>query len=113
VARPSQLHDGDALPVSDRLAQVLLVYADPANGTGYQDLHHAVRDGHYPWLEPELSECLSANSLTCDQWARLTGQADTEVTAATVAEQQQRLWRIVFPAKAYPLASGVRAAEGE
>jgi hypothetical protein len=102
VARPSPLHDGNALPISDRLAQVLLVYADPANGTGYEDLHEAVQDGHYPWLERELSQCLSMRALTAGQWAWLTGQGGLTVSAAAVADQQQRLWRIVFPATAYP-----------
>lgn len=102
MARPSRLHHGDALPVSDRLAQVLLVYADPANTGGYLDLHQAVAEGRYPWLERELSECLGANSLTAGEWARLTGQAGFTVSAATAAEQQRRLWRTVFPAKAYP-----------
>jgi hypothetical protein len=46
---------------------VLMVYADPANRSGPDDLHQAVRSGQYPWLERELAECLTDGVFTAQR----------------------------------------------
>jgi hypothetical protein len=85
------------------LAQVLLVYADPGNRSGPDDLRQAVAIGRYPWLEEEFSACLHDSVLTPLQWAALTGQADAPPSPQIMLKQQQKLWHTVFPTKPYPV----------
>jgi hypothetical protein len=62
-----------------------MVYADPANSSGLDDLHQSVRSGHYPWLERELAECLNDGVFTAQRWAEAIGQADSGITEMVAA----------------------------
>jgi hypothetical protein len=85
----------DAIP-SARLLQVLLNYCTSTNPVGIADLRQALTAGRYPWLRDELRQALASGALTAETWASINGRSDP-VASAELADQQQHLWRALFP----------------
>lgn len=96
---PFMAQDDDG-PFSVRLAQILLVYADPTNKSGLGDLRLAVRRGRFPWLEAELGTCLREGLLTSESWAQVTGLHDR--AGCPDPHRLRQLWHTVFPALPHP-----------
>lgn len=86
--------------LSTRLIQVLRVYLYMGTLT---DLRDDITAGRHPWLRDEFATALRTGALTADVWrthiAPGTSIADSD---ATVREQQQHVWRTLFPDETLP-----------